>query len=64
MLEACWQSTLSQRAPGGRRPFVKRPVTSTASAVDPAGIYALTRQGAVFHFFNINNGLRGSAQQL
>lgn len=32
---------LSQRAPGGRRPFVKRPVTSTAFTVDPAGIYVL-----------------------
>lgn len=34
-------SALSQRAPEGRRPFVKRPVTSTAFTVDPAGIYVL-----------------------
>lgn len=54
---------LSQRAPGGRHPFVKRPVTSTAFAVDPAGTLCIDLTGSLSPFFNINDGLLGSTRR-
>lgn len=55
-------NVLSQRSPGGRRPFVKRLVTSTASTGDPAGSLCIDLTGSLSPFFNINDGSLGSVR--
>lgn len=42
---------LSQRAPRGRRPFVKRPVTSSAFTVHPARALCIDLTGSLSPFF-------------